>query len=74
MSFVGASLSSAGTMEAYEYSFSKTNPLRPLFLADRPDGAKQDSTYNMLVKHGVRSCLEYAESFDLQRARSLSNP
>ncbi len=28
----------------------------------------------MLLRHGVRSCLEYAKSFDLQRARSLSNP
>jgi alkaline phosphatase D len=28
----------------------------------------------MLVRHGVRSCLEYAKSFDLERARSLSNP
>ena len=28
----------------------------------------------MLVKHGVRSCFEYAKSFDLKRARSLSNP
>jgi alkaline phosphatase D len=28
----------------------------------------------MLVKHGVRSCLEYAKSFDLKRARLLSNP
>src|SRR3954464_6721242 len=74
LSFVGASLSRAGTMEAYEHSFSKTDPLRPLFLADRPDGAKPHWTHNMLVKHGVRSCLEYARSFDLERARSLSNP
>ena len=28
----------------------------------------------MLLKHGVRSCLEYAKNFDLKRARSLSNP
>lgn len=28
----------------------------------------------MLLKHGVRSCLEYAKSFDLDGARSLSNP
>jgi alkaline phosphatase D len=28
----------------------------------------------MLVKHGVRSCLEYAKTFDLDRARALSNP
>jgi alkaline phosphatase D len=74
LSFVGASLSSAGPMEAQEHSFSKTDPLRPLFLADRPDGAKPDWTHNMLVKHGVRSCLEYAKSFDLKRARALSNP
>ena len=74
LSFVGASLSSAGAMEAYEHSLPKTAPLRPLFLADRPDGAKPGWTFNMLLKHGVRSCLEYAKSFDLQRARALSNP
>jgi alkaline phosphatase D len=28
----------------------------------------------MLLKHGVRSCLDYAKNFDLTRARSLSNP
>jgi alkaline phosphatase D len=74
LSFVGGSLSSAGTMEAYEHSFPKTHPLRPLFLADRADGGKPDWTFNMLLRHGVRSCLEYAKSFDLQRARALSNP
>ncbi len=74
LSFVGASLSSAGSMEALEHNLPKTDPLRPLFLADRPDGAKPDWTHNMLVKHGVRACLEYAKTFDLKRARSLSNP
>ncbi len=74
LSFVGASLSSAGTMEAQEHNVPKTDPLRPLFLADRPDGAKPDWTHNMLLRHGVRSCLEYAKSFDLKRARALSNP
>jgi len=74
LSFVGASLASPGAMEALEYGLRKNSPLRALFLADRPDGAKPDWTNNMLVKHGVRSCLEYAKSFDLQRARSLSNP
>jgi alkaline phosphatase D len=28
----------------------------------------------MLLRHGVRSCLEYAKSFDLKRALALSNP
>jgi alkaline phosphatase D len=74
LSFVGASLSSAGTMEAYEHNFPKAHPLRPLFLADRPGAAKPDWTFNMLVKHGVRACLEYARSFDLGRARAASNP
>ena len=70
MSFVGASLASPGAMEAYEHSLPKDHPLRSLFLADRPDGAKPEWTYNMLLKHGVRSCLEYAKSFDLKRARA----
>jgi alkaline phosphatase D len=74
LSFVGASLASPGTMEALEHRLPKDLPIRALFLADRPDGAKPDWTYNMLLKHGVRSCLEYAKSFDLERARSLSNP
>ncbi|HMJ05816.1 MAG TPA: alkaline phosphatase D family protein [Chthoniobacterales bacterium] len=74
LTFVGASLTSPGAMEAYEHSFPKDHPLRPLFLADRANGAKPDRTFNMLLKHGVRSCLEYARSFDLARARSLSNP
>src|SRR5256714_3927283 len=74
LSFVGALLTSPGAMEAFEHNLPKTAPLRPLFLADRPGGGKPDWTYNMLLKHGVRSCLEYAKSFDLQRARSLSNP
>jgi alkaline phosphatase D len=28
----------------------------------------------MLLRLGVRSCLEYAKTFDLKRARSLSKP
>jgi alkaline phosphatase D len=74
LSFVGGSLTSAGAMEAYEHKLPKDAPLRALFLADKEAGAKPDWTYNMLLKHGVRSCLEYAKSFDLKRARSLSNP
>jgi alkaline phosphatase D len=74
LSFVGGSLTSPGTMEAYEHKLAKDAPLRALFLADREAGAKPDWTHNMLLKHGVRSCLEYAKSFDLERARALSNP
>lgn len=74
LSFVGGSLASPGTMEALEHNLRKDHPLRALFLADRPDGGKPEWTYNMLLRHGVRSCLEYAKSLDLKRARALSNP
>jgi alkaline phosphatase D len=73
LSFVGGSLASPGVMESYEHNLPKDAPLRPLFLVDRPQG-KPDWTFNMLLKHGVRSCLDYAKAFDLKRARSLSNP
>jgi alkaline phosphatase D len=73
ISFVGASLVSPGAMEAHEHSLRKDHPLRALFLADRPE-SKPAWTYNMLLKHGVRSCLEYARSFDLKRAHAVSNP
>jgi alkaline phosphatase D len=74
LSFVGGSLVSPGAMESYEHRLPKDAPLRALFLADREAGAKPDWTFNMLLRHGVRACLEYAKSFDLKRARSLSNP
>jgi alkaline phosphatase D len=73
LSFVGASLSSAGAMEALEHRPRDKFPLRQLYLVDRPGSAKPEWTYNMCVKHGVRSCLEYAKSFDLATARALSN-
>ncbi len=74
LSFVGASLVSPNTMEATEHGLPKDIPLRPLFLADKPAGGKPDWTFNLLLKHGVRACLEYAKTFDLARAKALSNP
>ena len=74
LSFVGASMISPGAMEAFEHGLRKDHPLRALFLADRPGGGKPEWTYNMLLRHGVRSCLEYAKSFDLKRARRPLEP
>jgi alkaline phosphatase D len=74
LSFVGGSLASPGAMESYEHRLKKDDPWRPLYLVDRPGAAKPDWTFNMLLKHGVCSCLEYAKSFDLKRARATSNP
>jgi alkaline phosphatase D len=74
LTFVGASITSPGLVEAWEHRFPKDHPLRALFLADRPGADKPQPTINMLLRHGVRSCLEYAKNGDLTRARALSNP
>jgi alkaline phosphatase D len=73
VAFITGSVSAAGLVEAYEHRFPKEHPLRPLFLVDRPNGPPE-ATLNMLLKHGVRACLEYAASGDLARARARSNP
>jgi alkaline phosphatase D len=73
VAFVTGAISSAGFTEALELRMPASNPLRPLFLVDRAAGPP-DATINMLLKHGVRSCLEYAASRDRERARALSNP
>ena len=64
ISFVGASMASPGTMEANEHRLPKDHPLRSLFLVERANrpADRPEWTYNMLLKHGVRSCLEYARS------------
>jgi len=73
LSFVGASLVSPGAMEGFENGFKKDRTMRPLYVADRPDGGYA-WTYNLLLKHGARSALEYARSFDLAKAHAVSNP
>ena len=73
VSFVGGSLVSPGAMEGFEHGFKKDRTMRPLYLADRPDGTFA-WTYNLLLKHGIRSALEYSKSLDLERAKAVSNP
>jgi len=41
---------------------------------DLPNEKRPRPALNLLLRHGVRSCLEYAKSGDLQKARALSNP
>jgi alkaline phosphatase D len=74
VAFITGSISSPGLVEAFEHRFPRDHPLRPLFMADRPDRARPQAAVNMLLRHGVRSCLEYARSGDLERARAASNP
>ena len=72
--FVVGSISSPGVFEAAERGLPKETPLRGMYLAERTGAATPDPTINMLLRHGVRSALEYAHSGDIQKARALSNP
>jgi alkaline phosphatase D len=73
VAFITGSISAPGMGEALEHNFPNNHPLRPLYLADRPS-EKPEHAVNMLLRHGVRSCLEYAATRDLAKARALSNP
>jgi alkaline phosphatase D len=71
ITFITGSISAPGLAEATEHGL-KGSALRPLFVADRPQGP--ESTINLLVKRGVKSALEYARTGDVERARALTNP
>jgi alkaline phosphatase D len=72
--FITGSLSAPGFIEAMEHRFPKDHALRDLFLARVGSDPSPKPTLNMLVRHGVRSCLEYAKTGDAAAARRLSNP
>ncbi len=74
VAFVVGSISAPGLVEAREHGLKRDDPLRPLYLVDRPGRDRPEATLDMLLRHGVRSCLEYAASGDREKARALSNP
>ena len=74
IAFVTGSISAPGIIEALEHSLPKDHPLRALYLGQSPGDHNPQPTLNMLIRHGVRSCLEYAHSGDIAKARALSNP
>jgi alkaline phosphatase D len=59
VAFVTGSISAPGFVEAFEHNLPKDHPLRSLFIEKGP-------TVNLLLRHGVRSCLEYAKSGDIE--------
>jgi alkaline phosphatase D len=74
IAFIVGSISAPGLVESMEHKLPKDHPLRALYLLQRPGTAKPQPTVNMLLRHGVRSCLEYQKSGDVDRARKFSNP
>ena len=73
VAFVTGSISAPGLVEALEHKFPKQHPLRALYLGQGPGDSRPQPTFNLLLRHGVKSCLEYAKSGDIQAARKLSN-
>jgi alkaline phosphatase D len=71
--FITGSISAPGIVEALEHALPKDLPLRALYLTDLPGQPRPQAAINMLLHHGVRSCLEYQRTGDLERARALSN-
>ena len=74
VAFITGSISAPGLPESLEHRFPKDHPLRPLFVADPKGDGKPQTAVNLLLHHGVRSCLEYQKTGDAAAARRLSNP
>ena len=72
VAFITGSISAAGLAEAFEHRFPKEHPLRALYVADV--NGQQKPAVNLLMHHGVRTCLEYQRTGDAAAARKLSNP
>jgi alkaline phosphatase D len=74
VAFVTGSISAPGVVEALEHTLPKDHPLRLLYVGQGPDDHAMQPTVNLLLRHGVRSCFEYARSGNIAKARALSNP
>ena len=71
--FITGSISQQGLVEVAEHVIPKEDPLRSLYICDRPDGTVFP-TMNMAALHGVKSALKLAETGDTEQARTLRNP
>jgi alkaline phosphatase D len=74
VAFVTGSISAPGLVEALEHALPADHPLRALYVAQAPNDRTPQPTMNMLLHHGVRSCLEYGKTGDIAAARAKSNP
>jgi alkaline phosphatase D len=74
IAFVTGSISAPAMPEAIEHSLPKAHPLRALYLLDGPEGTKPEPAVNLLMMRGVRACLEYQRTRDIEAARKLTNP
>ena len=74
LAFVTGSISAPTFIESYEHAAPKKHPLRGLYTGQGPEDRSPQPIFNLLLRHGVKSCLEYLKSGDIEKARALSNP
>lgn len=74
IAFVTGSISAPGIVEALEHGLQKDHPLHAFYVGQAPADSKPQPIVNLLLRHGVRSCVEYLKSGDIQKARQFSNP
>ena len=73
IAFITGSISAPGLVEAYEHLLPKDHPHRALYVGKGPKDHKPQPTVNLLLRHGVKSCLEYVKTGDIEKARALTN-
>lgn len=73
LAFVTGSISAPTFIEAYEHGMAADQPLRDLYVGKGPDDRNPQPIFNMWLRHGTASCLEYLKSGDIAKARALSN-
>jgi alkaline phosphatase D len=71
--FITGSISQQTLFEVVERTLPKDDPMRMLYLIDRPDGTVIPAL-NVTALHGVRSTLKLKETGDMQQARAVRNP
>src|SRR5262245_10140261 len=64
VAFTTGSISAPCFPEGAEHNLPQDYPLRSLYVHRRTPDAPYERTMNMLLMHGVRSCLEYVKSGD----------
>jgi alkaline phosphatase D len=74
VAFITGSISAPAMIEALEHGLQKDHPLRALYVGQGPQDPRPQPTMNLLLRHGVRTCLEYTNSGDLEKAKAVSNP
>jgi alkaline phosphatase D len=74
VAFVAASISMPNSADLLAAELPQDHPLRSLYFVQQTEHSQLRPAVNMLLRDGVRSCLEYARTGDTVAARLLSNP